>query len=188
MANTDSSQLRRLRKEASEARKAAETNDIQVYTIDDVSDDHTIWHVTIIPPETSLYHGGKFKLVLEFPTYYPVQPPTVRFETKIFHPNVEFESGLASFCENGPEWCPAYTANSLIRSIVADVDHPLLSTWKIGRPPLEGGPETCEVNLVANRDAAELWVSNREEFETRVAEWLVMYAAHDGEDDGFVLV
>lgn len=188
MSNADSSRLRRLRKEASNARQATETNDIQVYTIDNISSDNTTWHVTIVPPNTSLYHGGKFKLVLNFPPEYPVQPPFVRFETKIFHPNVEPETGNASFCETGPEWCPAYTGDSLIRSIVAGMDNPQLTSWRFEEPSAEGDSGAYEVDLIANGDAAELWSNNREDFETRVAEWLVLYSVCEGEDEGFVLV
>lgn len=188
MTSTDSSRLRRLKAEVDNARKPTQTNDVQVYTIDGVSSDNTIWHATIVPPQTSLYHGGKFRLVLSFPIDYPVKAPVVRFDTKIFHPNIDPETGDAFFCENGPEWCPVYTGNSLIRSIVADLDQPHLSTWKTEEPAVEPSAEPQQVSLVANWDAAELWRCNREEYETRVAEWLVMYAIDDAEDDGFVLV
>ena len=39
------------------------------------------------PPDTP-YEGGKYYVDIKIPSEYPFQPPTMRFETKIWHPNV----------------------------------------------------------------------------------------------------
>ncbi|GJD10863.1 Ubiquitin-conjugating enzyme E2 7 [Galdieria sulphuraria] len=39
------------------------------------------------PPDT-LYEGGVFKARLVFPPDYPVMPPTMRFTSEMWHPNV----------------------------------------------------------------------------------------------------
>jgi ubiquitin-protein ligase len=36
----------------------------------------------------SLSQGGHYKLLLVLPTDYPFKPPTINFQTKIYHPNV----------------------------------------------------------------------------------------------------
>lgn len=41
------------------------------------------------PTETP-FEGGSFELSINVPEQYPLVPPTVRFKTKIFHPNVHF--------------------------------------------------------------------------------------------------
>jgi ubiquitin-protein ligase len=43
------------------------------------------------PPNT-LYQGGYFKSIIRFPQDYPYSPPTVRFLTKMWHPNI-YENG-----------------------------------------------------------------------------------------------
>src|SRR3989338_10599314 len=44
------------------------------------------------PPDTT-YEGGYFELAITIPKRYPLQPPTVVFTTKVFHPNVHWTSG-----------------------------------------------------------------------------------------------
>jgi len=41
-------------------------------------------------PETP-FEGGMFELDIRVPENYPLQPPTVRFQTKVFHPNIHFK-------------------------------------------------------------------------------------------------
>ena len=42
-------------------------------------------------PSETPYEGGVFQLAFAVPEQYPLQPPQVRFLTKIFHPNVHFK-------------------------------------------------------------------------------------------------
>ncbi|KAJ6317637.1 hypothetical protein OIU76_013226 [Salix suchowensis] len=46
------------------------------------------WSVTIIGPPDTLYEGGFFNAIMSFPQNYPVSPPTVRFTSEVWHPNV----------------------------------------------------------------------------------------------------
>uniref|UniRef100_A0A8C0NZ35 UBC core domain-containing protein n=1 Tax=Canis lupus familiaris TaxID=9615 RepID=A0A8C0NZ35_CANLF len=46
------------------------------------------FHVVTAGPQDSPFEGGTFKLELFFPEEYPVAAATVRFMTKIYHPNV----------------------------------------------------------------------------------------------------
>ncbi|XP_052187217.1 ubiquitin-conjugating enzyme E2 13 isoform X2 [Diospyros lotus] len=46
------------------------------------------WSVTIIGPPDTLYEGGFFNAIMSFPSNYPNSPPTVRFTSEIWHPNV----------------------------------------------------------------------------------------------------
>jgi len=39
------------------------------------------------------FEGGTFELAINVPEQYPLVPPSVRFRTKIFHPNVHFKVG-----------------------------------------------------------------------------------------------
>ncbi|KAF4756825.1 ubiquitin-conjugating enzyme E2 G1 [Perkinsus olseni] len=39
-------------------------------------------------PPDSLYEGGLFSAILQFPEDFPNNPPAMRFETSMWHPNV----------------------------------------------------------------------------------------------------
>jgi len=39
------------------------------------------------PPDTP-YDGGKYSVDIKIPSEYPFQPPVMKFQTKIWHPNV----------------------------------------------------------------------------------------------------
>ena len=45
------------------------------------------WNAVIFGPEDTPWESGTFRLTLEFTEEYPTKPPTVKFVTKIFHPN-----------------------------------------------------------------------------------------------------
>ena len=48
----------------------------------------------IIGPEDTPYMSGVFKLEISVPEQYPIQPPNVRFVTKIYHPNIDGEGRI----------------------------------------------------------------------------------------------
>ncbi|KAI2667903.1 Ubiquitin-conjugating enzyme E2 R1 [Labeo rohita] len=56
------------------------------------------WEVAIFGPPNTHYEGGYFKARIKFPIDYPYSPPTFRFLTKMWHPNIyEAVSPLLSF-------------------------------------------------------------------------------------------
>lgn len=46
------------------------------------------WEVAIFGPPETLYQGGYFKAHMKFPPDYPYSPPSIKFLTKVWHPNV----------------------------------------------------------------------------------------------------
>ncbi|KAK2608613.1 hypothetical protein QQS21_002839 [Conoideocrella luteorostrata] len=57
---------------------------------------HT-WHITLTPPPESPYHPGKYGILLTLPVDYPFKPPTIRFITRVYHPNITNDS-LGNIC------------------------------------------------------------------------------------------
>lgn len=59
----------------------------------DPSSDLTKLDILLSGPTSTPYETGVFRLHLSIPPTYPTDPPKAFFRTKIFHPNVDTESG-----------------------------------------------------------------------------------------------
>ncbi|MBA0626050.1 hypothetical protein Godav_003783, partial [Gossypium davidsonii] len=46
-------------------------------------------HAQIEGPEETVYSKGIFKIKIQIPERYPLQPPIVTFATPIYHPNID---------------------------------------------------------------------------------------------------
>ncbi|KAK6931190.1 Ubiquitin-conjugating enzyme E2, partial [Dillenia turbinata] len=47
-----------------------------------------LWNAVIFGPDDTPWDGGTFKLTLQFSEDYPNKPPSVRFVSRMFHPNI----------------------------------------------------------------------------------------------------
>ena len=45
------------------------------------------WELLLVGPADTLYEGGFFKARLKFPPEFPNMPPTMTFQTEMWHPN-----------------------------------------------------------------------------------------------------
>lgn len=54
-----------------------------------LGDDENIfnWEIMLVGPPDTLYEGGFFKCVLEFPPNFPNMPPKMTFKSEMWHPN-----------------------------------------------------------------------------------------------------
>nr|GMC65625.1 ubiquitin-conjugating enzyme E2 7 [Ipomoea batatas] len=120
------------------------------------------WSVTIIGPPDTLYEGGFFNAIMSFPQNYPNSPPTVRFTSEIWHPNVYSDGKVCISILHPPgddpngyelaseRWSPVHTVESIVLSIIS-----MLSS------PNDESP--------ANVEAAKEWRENRDEFRKKVS-------------------
>mmetsp|Transcript_12527 Transcript_12527/g.43499 ORF Transcript_12527/g.43499 Transcript_12527/m.43499 type:complete len:370 (+) Transcript_12527:970-2079(+) len=101
------------------------------------------WVGTIHGGDGTVYEGLKYKLSLQFPSDYPFKPPTVKFETPCFHPNVD-QYGNICLDILKEKW-----------SSVCDVRTVLISIQSLLGDPNNDSP--------LNGQAAMLW-ANQEEY------------------------
>ena len=151
-----------------------------------------IWQAVIFGPDETSWEGGTFRLLLEFSEDYPNKPPTVRFLSKIFHPNVYADGKIClDILQN--QWSPIYDIAAILTSsawssccidllVPATLSHllfppPSLSTsvQSLLSDPNPASP--------ANAEASQLYERDRREYNKRVravveASWI------DDDNDG----
>lgn len=75
------------------------------------------------------YEGGKFKLTINIPERYPFEPPRARFETQIYHPNIDTAGRIClSVLQMPPKggWKPSLNIKAVILSIQQLMNEPNL--------------------------------------------------------------
>eukprot|EP00929_Paragymnodinium_shiwhaense_P109992 TRINITY_DN76657_c0_g1_i1.p2 TRINITY_DN76657_c0_g1~~TRINITY_DN76657_c0_g1_i1.p2 ORF type:complete len:152 (-),score=28.88 TRINITY_DN76657_c0_g1_i1:158-613(-) len=119
-------------------------------------DNYRYFHISMLGPEGTPYEGGTYQLELFLPEGYPMEPPKVRFLTKIYHPNID---KLGRICLDvlKDKWSPALQIRTVLLSIQA-----LLSA-----------PEPSDP---LDTSVADHFTNNRKEAEAQAAEWNRLYA------------
>ena len=80
---------KRLKKEAQNLHKESDDSINLEVNPNDVKS----WRAKITGPDGSAYAGYSFNLSISVGDNYPLAPPTMTFLTRIFHPNVHFDTG-----------------------------------------------------------------------------------------------
>eukprot|EP00941_MAST-03F_sp_MAST-3F-sp1_P001636 g1636.t1 len=107
-----------------------------------------LWQAVIFGPDETSWEGGTFTLLMSFTEEYPNKPPTVKFVTKIFHPNV-YADGSICLDILKSQWSPIYDISAILTSIQSLLCDP--------------NPKSP-----ANSEAARLYQENRREYNRRV--------------------
>eukprot|EP01006_Ploeotia_vitrea_P050875 TRINITY_DN67510_c5_g4_i1.p1 TRINITY_DN67510_c5_g4~~TRINITY_DN67510_c5_g4_i1.p1 ORF type:complete len:175 (-),score=13.50 TRINITY_DN67510_c5_g4_i1:68-592(-) len=81
------------------------------------------WVATINGTEGTPYEGLSFKLSLKFPNTYPYSPPTVKFDTPCFHPNVD-QHGYICLDILKEQWSAVYSVSQVLISIQSLLGEP----------------------------------------------------------------
>ncbi|CAM9876854.1 unnamed protein product, partial [Hapterophycus canaliculatus] len=65
-----------------------------------------------------------YELRITVGQHYPMVPPSMHFVTKVFHPNVHFNTGEICLNILKKEWSPAWSLQGACRAILALLAHP----------------------------------------------------------------
>jgi ubiquitin-conjugating enzyme E2 A len=107
-----------------------------------------LWTAVIQGPQETPWEGGVFTVELTFPQSYPIEPPSARFKTQVFHPNV-YADGRVCVDVLQNKWSP-----------VSDVLSVLVSLQLLLMSPNPASP--------ANPEAGELFTRDPEGYNARV--------------------
>lgn len=110
---------------------------VEGFSVKLVNDDNLFeWEVAIYGPPDTLYQGGYFKAHMKFPMDYPYSPPTVRFLTKVWHPNVYENGDLCISILHPPvddpqsgelpceRWNPTQNVRTVLLSVISLLNEP----------------------------------------------------------------
>ncbi|KAL2516169.1 Ubiquitin-conjugating enzyme E2 2 [Forsythia ovata] len=108
------------------------------------------WNAVIFGPDGTRWDRWTFKLTLQFMEDYPNKPPTVRFISRMFHPNIYADGSICmDILQN--QWSPIYDVVAILISIQ--------SLLCVPNP-----------NSPANSEAARLFSENKPEYNRKVHE------------------
>lgn len=86
-----SSRTRRVAKELGDIEKDTDRSGITASPADG-SGDLTHLKARITGPPGTPYDGGQFVVDVKIPTEYPFRPPIMKFDTKVWHPNISSQT------------------------------------------------------------------------------------------------
>ena len=84
-----------------------------------VGDNLFKWRGIIDGPEDSPYAGGKFVVNIDIPEDYPYNPPKMKFDTKVWHPNISSQTGAICLDILKDQWSPALSIKTALLSLQA---------------------------------------------------------------------
>jgi len=143
--------LRRINKDV----KTLNSNDYNVSF--EHENDVRIIYVEVLGPPDTIYESGNWKIRIEFPTQYPFKSPCVSFYTKIYHPNVEYNSGAICLDAITTNWTPSYDILNIVSIFI-----PQLLSYPNPDDPF-------------NVDAAHLMKTNKDKFNSIVLQNIQQY-------------
>lgn len=98
------------------------------------------------------------------PEDYPSKAPKVIFSTKVYHPNVDSDSGFISLSILGDEWSPALKISTILLSVQAYLT----------------GPDITELIMP---DIAHEYENDRATYKRKAKEWTDKYAGRPEETE-----
>ena len=112
-------------------------------------DNIMIWKGFIKGPPDTPFENGNFHIQFSFDEDYPFKPPSIKFLTNIFHPNIYRDGKICLDILETQNWAPATQVKTIILSLL------LLFT--------EPNPDSP-----ANREASELLKKNRDLYNEKI--------------------
>ncbi|KAH9385667.1 ubiquitin-conjugating enzyme E2 H [Nematocida major] len=120
--------------------------------------------VAIDGPAGTPFSGGRYKIRIFLPREFPFKSPSIGFVTKVFHPNIDENSGTVCLDVLNQVWSPLYDVLNIVETFL-----PQLLAYPNPDDPL-------------NIEAGRMFRENRKEYEKKVAEYVGMYAKPPASD------
>ena len=134
-------------------------NKIEGITAEPIDEnDLTVWKGRVEGAKGTPFEGGYFHFKINIPENYPFEPPEVKMITKVYHPNINYESG--NICVNilkKDNWTSTNSIQSVLLSLQGLLSNPNT------KDPLMG-------------DINKVYLNNIDKYNETVREWVKLYA------------
>lgn len=93
-------------------------------TVEPKEDNIYKWTAKLQGPTKSPYAGGVFLVDMDFPIEYPFKSPKVKFNTRVYHPNIDESGNLCVGILKSEAWKPSTKAVTILLSILQLLEEP----------------------------------------------------------------
>jgi ubiquitin-conjugating enzyme (huntingtin interacting protein 2) len=116
-------------------RVMCEFKEIDTYIKTEMIDNHRFLNISLIDnnifkmnvvflgPKISPYEEIINTITIDLPKEYPIVPPIMKFQNKIYHPNISKE-GVICLDVLKDQWRPVYTLRTILMSIISLLSDP----------------------------------------------------------------
>lgn len=184
-----SSRARRVAKELADIDADANSSGITAQPANNTGD-LTHLKACIPGPPGTPYEGGNFVVDVIIPNEYPFRPPVMKFDTKVWHPNISSQTvRIAKHPKHQtsrPYHCPCpclcLLSSTHINKQGAICLDTLSSAWspvltiKSTLLSLQGLFESPEPKDPQDAEVARMMINDREAFNKKAHEWAVLHA------------
>jgi ubiquitin-conjugating enzyme E2 D/E len=115
------------------------------------------WNLAMHGPKDTPYETGSFLLQAVFSADHPFSPPVLRFQTKVYHPNIDAHGNICIDILKD-KWSPVLSISKIITSIQSLLAEP--------------NPHDPLV-----QESADLYLDDREQFNAKARLWCNLYAS-----------
>lgn len=128
----------------------------------EMAEDDDLSHLkgTFVGPPGTPYEGGLFEVDIKIPAEYPFKPPIMKFDTRVYHPNISSQTGAICLDILKDAWTPILTLKSS-----------LISLQSLLQSPEPTDPQDAQV--------AKLYLTDPKKFAETAATWTKIYAPND---------
>jgi len=109
-------------------------------------------------PKTSFYEGGRWNVHVILPEAYPYKSPSIGFNNKLYHPNVDESSGSVCLDVINQSWSPMFDLINIFDTFL-----PQLLMYPNPADPL-------------NPEAAAVMLKESKKYEDKVRDYVTKYA------------